>query len=1428
MRVCEGCGKKHSPTHNFCTGCGRVLPVEKRTSGNNPFADIFARSDVGGPIAGESAGSNTSAAPKEPNHAEENRSQSRSAGRDDPIFSAFGRFMRGRGPAQGAETTQNDPNRRAGTGHQSQRENVAPPSKTAALKSVAAAAIKAGTKSLALSAAVLGPGFLLLLSGAQVAGMIWLFFGSFGLMSWTYRKPWRLGWISCLIPPIVALCCYLAQLAIFQQSPPFLWVVAAVAAGSAIGYFRGQAHEVYEEDQSIFAQRTIQYLLVWVVAYGATQAIAMTSTNVLAIRGGLVTGALTTAMLLVVSVMLIRRWRSFATAAVLVLGMASQVFDPNAANAMADDHTDVNRYLTQIVSDRIRSLQHPNFPCRPEIFRNSFSRNPQEPKVEVDVRARCGGTKREGESFTANNKIFIDVRVWPGDRKNFVITRDMTRSRVRNEGSKREHSSRTRRWRTTRQDISNSRYRAYLDDSITHDQNWDRRRRIPIDVIDDMTAKIEAESIGEFNLPGAHGWSISTFRIRVTVDLRDQQGLPGPVPVNEFVRQIYGDVSGGLTQIFGNGSPRGSLSSSSASRSPPSSATGSFPSTGRSSTGSGGGGGTGAVSPEEAAAAAAALAAALIAAGVAVNVAQAVAAAVAQALQAGVQLTADEIQAAISEALLGSRSETQPPGSPEQRDKPPPDSGSLYGTSNSPPNVQTSERVRPPSPVRGPCGKPFPTNDDGEYLAPDKDGNLVWMNRQDARDAAEALRREQARRDAEQDRFEEDARRERETWWNRKQEEKETADRDRLRRETEEREKETAEEQRRDNLETVIMNTLQADPGRGDYNELMARLAAASQDDDSRELENIWYDLIGDRQRQLDEMARERAEREQEAQTAKTREDIAVLVRDRGKNAAQAGLALTSGGGITLAQAGVFALSNIGNSAAQTGLTATGEGVQFDGWQATRGAVRGGVDSLNSVVGGVATNGRAGVAIGKTVFSTTSTYGRTFADTFDKTGDRDLSHSRAGMAAMAEAGKSAGGEFIDERMRQSGLAAQRQTMDPPSAARDVTDPNWLNQHADSLQQMNRIRGDAGKTAVNVLGNSLGNIASADRDKDAETGVAVWNAVKTEAEGQTWSRIANAGAKSPEPTPEQQAVIDRLQAERMGTAPRPEITPDYADYLRSRGISLEDYSPGPEHTEAGGGFNQAAQRHAQRVADNIGGQVLSRTVESEGQQAIANDQAVPKGPDMKGNSGRSIDTVIGMDPGNINRVVVFEPKMPSEEAFTEYLGRPPKDSDWQQLEARRQKRQDQFDYYNGKLGKDDFPYHREDGGQRVIHSGSGLPIAGDMDVFDYRGLYGEPLPRAVQEEAARQHMRNPNMTGQNIASTVEHGAHMMWDIDGLDNTQRGPDGKTDYERARETKVGIIDQVRPGGDGGPLAVWSARPGLTTGQVGSSHYTGSGSGD
>lgn len=263
--------------------------------------------------------------------------EAENSGFEDVFGKTFGTGSQSRTPSDRSADRDSDRDERPKG--RSGGEDIAAPLARKPLLSLAGSMSFAIARSLALSALVLGPGFILLAAGMTIPGMIWLFLGSFGMMAWTYRKPWRLNLLSCFAPPLAAMACYAVQLALFPTPPPFLWIVVAASVGVGLGYARGAVHTLRREGTEVFAERTLGYLSVWAVGYGASQILAMSATSVLAIRAGLVTGALTTAMLATVCILLLQRRKALLAALVLALPLCVQAPSPATAHPIADRTT---------------------------------------------------------------------------------------------------------------------------------------------------------------------------------------------------------------------------------------------------------------------------------------------------------------------------------------------------------------------------------------------------------------------------------------------------------------------------------------------------------------------------------------------------------------------------------------------------------------------------------------------------------------------------------------------------------------------------------------------------------------------------------------------------------------------------------------------------------------------------------------------------------------------------------------------------------------------------------------------------------------------------------------------------------------------------------------------------------------------------------
>ncbi|MFK8035710.1 MAG: zinc ribbon domain-containing protein, partial [Hyphomicrobiales bacterium] len=301
MSNCNNCGTGHADGIHFCTQCGQLLPPKNQGKKIDPenMQDAF-NTFADGDILG-------AAFAKKP-------TAKQTTNKTTPP------------PSPHQETT---------TSTRTDELNI----RTEKIKTIARAAAKGIAKSVALSLAVLGPGFVMLIMGMTVLGMLWLFVGSFAMMAWSYRKPWRLGAIACLIPPAAAAICYALQLLLFGiAAPPLVLIAGAGVAGLAVGFWRAGTHEVKRDASgAIIAERTIGYLLVWAIAYGATQLLGFIAISELAIRAGLITGAFTTAMLATVSIVVWRQFKQLKAAPValilaVIVALSASVA-PNEARA---------------------------------------------------------------------------------------------------------------------------------------------------------------------------------------------------------------------------------------------------------------------------------------------------------------------------------------------------------------------------------------------------------------------------------------------------------------------------------------------------------------------------------------------------------------------------------------------------------------------------------------------------------------------------------------------------------------------------------------------------------------------------------------------------------------------------------------------------------------------------------------------------------------------------------------------------------------------------------------------------------------------------------------------------------------------------------------------------------------------------------------
>lgn len=619
MSNCNNCGTGHADGIQFCTQCGQLLPPKDQGIKIDPenvqdAFNTFAGGDMlGAAFAKKPAAKTTTSRNTSP-------------------------------PSPPPETTDS-----ARTGQSNARSEK--------IKTIARAAAKGIAKSVALSAAVLGPGFVMLIMGMTVLGMLWLFIGSFAMMAWSYRKPWRLGAIACLIPPVAAAICYVLQLLLFGvAAPPLVLIAGAGVAGLAVGFWRAGTHEVKrDESGAIIAERTIGYLLVWAAAYGATQLLGFVAISELAIRAGLITGAFTTAMLATVSIVVWRQFKQLKTVPVAlilaVLVTLSASVAPNEARADAA--------TLELMKRLSGTSTNPNalagaMPSGTQVLSRKFG--------ELQGSSEFSGAQLE---MLIAKGIADDGMLSAG----YLLT--PRNSSVANFLQKATSGKST-------ESVSCGTAAAYLsvaDDGTTVSVAAQAHGRALI-----------IETTESYHIPKSDRYGETVLRRVALATCQMYAGTPQggnnagastsstPAPAQpQAGNGNNSDFGGsGSSSTGGNGSSQSGNSGS-----------GPFSPTRNADTPS--------VFSPEAAAVASIIAMVLVAAGIGANAAQAVAAAVANSIQSGVQLTAEEMQQAIGNALRDLVGRGGVTAEPE------PESDAEPEASNAPPNVSFSDRFRPPS-----------------------------------------------------------------------------------------------------------------------------------------------------------------------------------------------------------------------------------------------------------------------------------------------------------------------------------------------------------------------------------------------------------------------------------------------------------------------------------------------------------------------------------------------------------------------------------------------------------------------------------------------------------------------------------------------------------------------------------------------------------
>ncbi len=140
-----------------------------------------------------------------------------------------------------------------------------------------------------------------------VLGSFVLLVGSFMMVAGSYRKEWRLHWLTCLLPPIASGVAYWLQLTIMNLEPALVWVLPAAVVGGLIGLMRGAAHKTFIKGRAVFARKSIFFLLIWFISFAVTQLLVIARSEGLT-QIGLAGGAFSTAVLAGAAIVLLMKY----------------------------------------------------------------------------------------------------------------------------------------------------------------------------------------------------------------------------------------------------------------------------------------------------------------------------------------------------------------------------------------------------------------------------------------------------------------------------------------------------------------------------------------------------------------------------------------------------------------------------------------------------------------------------------------------------------------------------------------------------------------------------------------------------------------------------------------------------------------------------------------------------------------------------------------------------------------------------------------------------------------------------------------------------------------------------------------------------------------------------------------------------------------
>ena len=196
-----------------------------------------------------------------------------------------------------------------------------------------------------------------------------------------------------------------------------------------------------------------------------------------------------------------------------------------------------------------------------------------------------------------------------------------------------------------------------------------------------------------------------------------------------------------------------------------------------------------------------------------------------------------------------------------------------------------------------------------------------------------------------------------------------------------------------------------------------------------------------------------------------------------------------------------------------------------------------------------------------------------------------------------------------------------------------------------------------------------------------------------------------------------------------------------------------------------GYTQASQKHLQTVADKYGVKIHGRPTNPAATALLESGEALPKPQLLKNKTIGDLDTYIGFNADDIGKVGHGKPVTPDWDTVPESLKADVK-------ERYAQRAQEFIDQKQWLAAHKDQVRIQ---GNLIVDARTGKPFTGDVDLFDIRGMHGEPLPASITDQVTKELKEGMSGITENLAgsphkghSNVMHGRQTDWDYSKYDD------------------------------------------------------------